>query len=119
MRRHPGLPRIASRLTRAPRLLVLLAFLVTTFLPLAPPVRAAEGLTMEARALLGGHARVGTWIAISVRLKNDGPAIVGELRLAGGTQGQTRFGTPVDLPSIADRPMSCTSSHRPSATHSR
>ncbi len=103
MRRHPGLPRITSRLTRAPRLLVLLAFLMTTLLPLAAPVRAAEGLTMEARALLGGHARVGTWIAISVRLKNDGPAIVGELRLAGGTQGQTRFGTPVDLPSNADQ----------------
>nr|MBA3236490.1 hypothetical protein [Chloroflexota bacterium] len=103
MRRHPGLPRITLRSLRAVRIVGLLAVLMTTLLPLATPVRAAEDLTMETRALLGGHARVGTWIAISVRLKNDGPAIVGELRLAGGTQGQTRFGTPVDVPSNADQ----------------
>ena len=71
--------------------------------PVAAPAAAADGLTMEARILLGGHARLGSWIAIAVHLKNDGPAITGELRLAGGTQGQTRFGTAVDLPTQSDK----------------
>ena len=38
-----------------------------------------------------------------VHLVNDGPAISGELRLAGGSQGQTRFGTAVDLPTQSDK----------------
>ena len=58
---------------------------------------------MESRILVGGHARVGSWVAISVHLTNDGPPVTGELRLAGGTQGQTRFGTAVDLPTQADK----------------
>ena len=53
--------------------------------------------------LLGGHARVGSWVAIAVHLKNDGPAIDGELRIAGGTQSQTRFSVPADLPTQADK----------------
>ena len=53
--------------------------------------------------LLQGHARVGAWMAIEVHLRNDGPAIAGELRLAGGVQGRTRFGTPVDLPTQSDK----------------
>ena len=65
--------------------------------------RAAEGLTMEARALLDGHARIGSWMAIDVHITNAGPAVVGELRLAGGVQGKTRFGTPVDLPTQSDK----------------
>jgi len=58
---------------------------------------------MEARVLLGGHARVGSWVAIAVHLKNDGPAIDGELRITGGTQSQTRFSVPADLPTQADK----------------
>ena len=53
--------------------------------------------------LLGGHARVGSWVAIAVHLKNDGPAIDGELRITGGTQSQTRFSVPADLPTQADK----------------
>ena len=49
-----------------------------------------------------GHARVGSWMAIAVHLKNDGPPITGELRLAGGAQGRTRFGT-VGRPADASR----------------
>ena len=64
---------------------------------------AAEGLTMEAHTLLDGHARVGSWMAIAVHLKNDGPPIQGELRLSGGSQGRTRFGTVVDLPTQSDK----------------
>jgi hypothetical protein len=59
---------------------------------------AADPLTMTARVLLDGHARLGTWMAIQVDLENAGPPVSGELRLTGGVQGQTRFGTPVDLP---------------------
>ena len=58
---------------------------------------------MEARTLLDGHARVGSWMAIAVHLKNDGPPIQGELRLSGGSQGRTRFGTVVDLPTQSDK----------------
>jgi hypothetical protein len=63
----------------------------------------AEGLTMEAAVLLEGHGRIGTWMGIQVRLKNDGPGIAGELRLTGGAQSRTRFGTPVDLPTQSDK----------------
>jgi hypothetical protein len=67
------------------------------------PVAAVDGLTMEAHALLDGHARIGTWMAVEVHLKNDGPPITGELRVAGGTQGQTRFGMAADLPTQSDK----------------
>ena len=53
--------------------------------------------------MLDGHARVGSWMAIDVRLKNDGPPIVGELRITGGTQGRTRFGTLVTGPTQSDQ----------------
>jgi hypothetical protein len=90
---------------RSLSLLTLVAALVAVAAPLtAPPVtRAATDLTIEARALLDGHARIGSWMAIDVHIANDGPAVVGELRLAGGVQGKTRFGTPVDLPTQSDK----------------
>jgi hypothetical protein len=69
----------------------------------AGPVAAADGPTMEARILLNGNARVGSWMAIQIHLVNDGPAVSGELRLAGGSQGQTRFGIAVDLPTQSDK----------------
>jgi hypothetical protein len=61
------------------------------------------GLTMDATVLLDGHTRVGSWMAIDVHLKNDGPPIAGELRLTGGAQGRTRFGTSVDVPTQSDK----------------
>ncbi len=69
----------------------------------AAPVAAADLPTMEGRVLLGGNARVGSWMTIAVHLVNNGPAINGELRLAGGSQRQTRFGTAVDLPTQSDK----------------
>ena len=39
---------------------------------------------MDARALLEGHARAGSWMAIAVDLTNAGPPSSGELRIAGG-----------------------------------
>jgi hypothetical protein len=53
-------------------------------------------------------------MTIRVELTNDGPAIDGELRIAGGSQGRTRFSVEVDLPtgSRVVRPPAC---RRPSA----
>jgi hypothetical protein len=91
------------RLTTSFRAVVAtLALLVLTLVG-SSPTMAADGLTMEATALLDGHARTGQWMAIDVHLVNDGPAITGELRLAGGAQGRTRFSTPVDLPTQSDK----------------
>jgi hypothetical protein len=65
---------------------------------LAPAaVNAADGLTMTARALLQGHVRQGGWFAIAVDLENAGPTVTGELRVGGGADSKTRFGTPVEL----------------------
>jgi hypothetical protein len=80
--------------------------LATLFLGgLSAPTRslAAEGLTLEATVLLDGHGRAGSWMAIDVHIRNDGPAVAGELRLAGGAQGRTRFGTTVDLPTQSEK----------------
>ncbi|MFL5644699.1 MAG: hypothetical protein ACJ78L_05070 [Chloroflexota bacterium] len=103
MLRHPLTPRISPGARRGARFVALIALVLGVLGPAALPVSAAGGPTMEARILVGGHARVGSWVAISVHLTNDGPPISAELRLAGGTQGQTHFGTPVDLPTQADK----------------
>lgn len=79
------------------------ALLLVALGPTVVPATAADGLTMEARILLNGNARIGSWMAIEIHLVNDGPAVTGELRLAGGSQGQTRFGTAVDLPTQSDK----------------
>lgn len=81
-----------------------LALFLAAIGPAAVPAAAASpGLTIAARILLNGNARIGSWMAIEVHLVNDGPAVSGELRLAGGSQGQTRFGTAVDLPTQSDK----------------
>ncbi|MFH0750199.1 MAG: hypothetical protein V2B17_00010 [Chloroflexota bacterium] len=66
-----------------------------------PTPATPAGMTMEAHALVQGHARTGSWMAIRVDLANDGPSFVGELRIVGGTQGRTRFALPVDLPTTS------------------
>jgi len=98
-------PRRSPLRTRLVRPLLVLALLAIGFGPMAVPVAGADAdrPTMDARVLLGGHARPGAWMGIEVRLRNDGPTVVGELRLAGGAQSRTRFGTPVDLPSGSDK----------------
>lgn len=83
---------------------VLLLAALTAIGPAAVPAAAAStGLSMDARILMNGNARIGSWMAVEVRLVNDGPAVSGELRLTGGSQGQTRFGTAVDLPTQSDK----------------
>ena len=100
-RRQPLLERRVT--ARAMRLLASLGMAAALLLPVAAPVAAVDGLTMEARPMLDGHARIGAWMAVSVRLKNDGPAVSGELRLSGGSQGKSRFGIGVDSPTQSDK----------------
>lgn len=88
---------------RGRRALLALAACLLFLGPATLPARAAEGLVMEAAVLLEGHARAGSWMAINVHLENDGPALVGELRLAGGATGRTRYGVPVDLPTTSGK----------------
>ena len=107
--------RPAATIGIAVRALLVVAALVTASLWAVIPASAGSGsarfaavppppgLTFEARALLDGHTRVGSWMGIDIHLKNDGPPIAGELRLTGGAQGKTRFGTAVDLPTQSDK----------------
>lgn len=103
MPRHPFMPRHSKGARRAARIVAALGLVFAALGPVPAPAAAVDGPTMEARILLGGHARLGSWVAISVHLKNDGPAVAGELRLSGGTQGQTRFGKAVELPTQSDQ----------------
>ena len=86
----------SRRLRVAARLLASLALLLGA-LPFAPSAAAADGPTMSAHALLQGHVRTGSWFAIAVDLENQGPTVTGELRVSGGIDSRTRFGTPVEL----------------------
>jgi hypothetical protein len=101
--RQPLVSRASAGALRVAPIVAVLGLLLTALGPLTTNAAAADPLTLEARILLGGHARAGSWVAISVHLKNDGPAITGEIRLTGGSQGQTRFGVPVDLPTQSDK----------------
>ena len=72
-----------------------LLLLVSLGVPVA--VAADGGPTMTARALLQGHVRIGSWFAIAVDVENAGPTVTGEIRIAGGIDNRTRYGTPVEL----------------------
>ena len=84
-------------------LIALIAFGSVSLAPAATRAADGSGVVMEAKVLLGGNARTGSWMAIDVKLTNSGPPIVGEIRLAGGAQGRTRFGAAVDLPTQSDK----------------
>jgi len=91
-----ALPRPLASVSRRALATIFAAALVLG--PLAVPTSAAQAVELEARVLLQGHARVGSWMAIEARLSNAGPAIQGELRIAGGAQGRSIFSVAVDLP---------------------
>jgi hypothetical protein len=91
--RHPGSARRVAL-----RVLTLVAVVALAAGPFALIGNAAGALTMNARLLLQGHARAGSWAAVEVDLQNDGPGIRGELRMDGGTQANARFAMAVDLP---------------------
>jgi hypothetical protein len=93
-------PSQVTRFVRATMAVALLGMLV------AAPVAAVDppaGLTVEAKVLMDGHTRIGSWMAIDIHVANQGPAISGEFRIAGGSQSRTRFGTRVDLPTQSDK----------------
>ena len=91
-----ALPRRAA--FRLGRVLAALFVAALALGPLALSTSAAENVGLQARVLLQGHTRVGSWMAIEVQFTNNGPAVRGELRIAGGSQGRTRFSVAVDLP---------------------
>jgi hypothetical protein len=99
--------RLVSRLSAAVAALALASLFGSAPMAAASTAFAAvpplAGLTFEASVLLDGHTRVGSWMAIDVHLKNDGPPIAGELRMTGGAQGKTRFGTVVDIPTQSEK----------------
>lgn len=97
---------LRSRLARVAAAAAIVATLVWApgaSAALSPAVNPPPGLTIEASSLLDGHARVGSWMAIDVHIKNDGPPLTGELRLTGGVQGRTRFGTAIEAPTQSDQ----------------
>jgi hypothetical protein len=95
--------RTGVRLSRVARLLWALGVVVLALGPLALATAAQDAgtLTMNARILLQGHARMGSWATIEVDLQNSGPSIEGELRMDAGSQSSTRFSTVVTLPTGA------------------
>ena len=82
------------------RLVSVLGLVALALGPLAAATtgQQATAVTMNARILLQGHARTGSWAAIQVELQNDGPPIEGELRLDAGPQASTRYATEIRLP---------------------
>jgi hypothetical protein len=86
---------------RATRIAATLGLVIAT---LGPAATAAAASRDDGGAIrLGGHVRIGSWMAVSVHLTNDGPPVTGELRISAGTQGSTRFATAVDLPTQSDK----------------
>lgn len=95
---RPGSPPTKPHGRAVLRLAALLGVIVVGLGPLALAGAAAGTLTMNARILLQGHARAGSWAAIEVDLQNDGPSIQGELRVDGGSQSNARYAMAVDMP---------------------
>jgi hypothetical protein len=90
------LPRM-SRAARAAIAVLAAGLLLLAIVAPGLVAAAGDGPVMAARPLLQGHVRQGSWFAIAVDLQNAGPTVTGELRVAGGTDTTTRFGTPVEL----------------------
>jgi hypothetical protein len=87
-----SLRRLASASALVPLLLLLMA----------PSVAAAD-LKIQARALLDGHIRIGSWAAVTVTIRNDGPAVRGELRLSDNRAGVSIYAAEVELPTTSEK----------------
>ncbi len=101
IRRRPSSVSLAS-LRRGASALLLLLWLFAGATPAgaagpSPSATPIGDVRMSARPLLGGAVRPGAWMAVQVRLENDGPAIAGELQITGGQQRDSRYGVPVEL----------------------
>src|SRR5918999_1847616 len=100
--RHQSRPLARGSQRLAAALFVALPLLLLSAGP-AAAVDPPPGLVIEARALVGSHVRLGAWTTVEVHITNSGPAITGELRLAGDRQGRSTYGTEVDLPTGSDK----------------
>ena len=77
------------------------AFLAGSMLPaLAAPVGAADAITLEARALVGGRFESNGWIAVAATLSNGGSPVTGYLATEGEDGTVRRF---VELPAGAHK----------------
>lgn len=86
----------ASSFSRVATRLSAVVLLAAAMLLPSVSVNAAD-VTMTAVPMLGGNVRPGAWAGFRVHLENSGPAIHGELRIRGGAQGSSTYGTPIEL----------------------
>jgi hypothetical protein len=77
--------------------------LLPLFLVFLAPSATAADLTIKAKALLDGHVRAGSWAAVSVTIRNDGPPVRGELRLTDNRAGVSTYGAEVELPTTSEK----------------
>ena len=81
--------------------LAIAAVLAVVAVPaLAAPAGAADTITLQARALVGGRFESNGWVALAVTLSNDGPPITGYLATDGQDGTVRRF---VELPAGAHK----------------
>jgi hypothetical protein len=91
-------PQVTGHANRAFRLGAAFTFTAALLLPLPAPAAAADvSVDIEARALLAGNVRPGSWAAVKVLISNDGPTVSGELRIRSSQQGRSRYGIEVEL----------------------
>jgi hypothetical protein len=84
--------------------LAVAALLAGMMLPwIAAPVGAADAITLEARALVGGRFETNGWIAIAATLSNGGSPVTGYLAADGEDGTVRRF---VELPAGAHKIVS-------------
>src|SRR6185369_6735950 len=80
------------------------AFMAGMVLPwISTPVGAADAITVEARALVGGRFETNGWIAIAAALTNGGSPVTGYLAADGEDGTVRRF---VELPAGAHKVVS-------------
>lgn len=101
--RAPGLRLPAAARRFLLRLGSILAVAALASGPLALSGNAAGALTMNARLLLQGHVRAGSWAAVEVDLQNDGPGVQGELRVDAGSQSNARYAMAIDMPTNSQK----------------
>ncbi|MEP7361482.1 MAG: hypothetical protein ABI744_07875, partial [Chloroflexota bacterium] len=103
--------RRTSRVSR----LIAVAFALALFAPLtagttlaaspSPSAQTNPDIVINARALLGGNVRPGSWTAVAVHVENTGPSIDGEMRIDSGQDTGSRYGLEVHLPSGAKQDL--------------
>ena len=91
------LPRAGRGLAAATLIGIALGFALDV-----PPASAADPVTIEARALVGGYFAPGGWLAVDVSIANSGPPVEGYVTADSETGPVSRF---VELPSGARKTL--------------